>query len=99
MAKADDDNNQPRSYREAMAELQDILERLRGSDDVDVDELVKDVARAKQLLDFCGGKIKRADAAIKTIVAELQAGQAQPGQGEVPGELAEDAGHGNRPAS
>ena len=82
MAKTDDDNDQPKSYREAMGELEEILGRLRGSDDVDVDELVKDVARAKHLLDFCGAKIRRADAAIKTIVAELQAGQGQPGPAE-----------------
>src|SRR3954465_8407368 len=84
MAKTDDDDdiNQPQSYRAAMGELQEILDRLRGSDDVDVDELVTDVARAKVLLDFCGAKIKRADAAIKTIVAELQAGQGQPVSGD-----------------
>lgn len=64
------------SYREAMGELQEIIDRLRNTEDV---------ARAKELIDFCGGKIRRADAAIKTIVAELQAGQAQgPGEAATP---------------
>src|SRR3954468_15759061 len=94
MAKMDDDINQPQSYREAMAELKGILDRLRGGDDVDVDELVTDVARAKVLLDFCGAKIRRADAAIKTIVAELQAGQGQPATGEAAGTSAADADDG-----
>jgi exodeoxyribonuclease VII small subunit len=63
--------NQSPSYREAMAELQKIVTRLRNTENVDVDDLVKDVARAKYLIDFCGEKIKRADAEIKTIVGDL----------------------------
>jgi exodeoxyribonuclease VII small subunit len=61
------------TYREAMGELQNIVDRLRDTEDIDVDDLVTDVARAKELITFCGGKIKRADAAIQTIVQELQA--------------------------
>jgi exodeoxyribonuclease VII small subunit len=68
----------PLTYREAMGELQGIVDRLRDTEDIDVDDLVTDVSRAKELITFCGGKIKRADAAIKTIVQELQAdGNAQ----------------------
>ena len=60
------------TYRQAMAELKTIVERLRDGEDVDVDELVADVARAKELIGFCGAKVKRADATIKGIVAELE---------------------------
>lgn len=60
------------TYRQAMAELTSIVERLRDSEDVDVDELVSDVARAKELITFCGAKVKRADTAIKAIVSELR---------------------------
>ena len=60
------------TYRQAMAELTGIVDRLREAEDVDVDELVTDVARAKELVDFCGQKIKKADAAIQGIVSELQ---------------------------
>jgi exodeoxyribonuclease VII small subunit len=69
--------NESLSYREAMDELQQIVARLRETENVDVDDLVKDVARAKELIDYCGGKIKRADTAIKTIVGELQASDTQ----------------------
>jgi exodeoxyribonuclease VII small subunit len=61
------------AYRQAIAELTGIVNRLRDSENVDVDELVTDVARAKELIHFCNGKIKKADAAIKGIVSELQA--------------------------
>jgi exodeoxyribonuclease VII small subunit len=67
-----------KTYRQAMADLADIVKRLRDSEDVDVDELVTDVARAKELIDFCNGKIKKADAAIKGIVTELQADRDDP---------------------
>lgn len=61
------------TYRQAMSELTGIVNRLRDSENVDVDELVTDVARSKELIQFCGSKIKKADAAIKGIVTELQA--------------------------
>jgi exodeoxyribonuclease VII small subunit len=79
-----DEINESLSYRAAMDELQQIVTRLRETENVDVDDLVKDVARAKQLIDFCGGKIKKADTAIKTIVGELQVADAQ-GQSNVSG--------------
>ena len=72
-----DEKNESLSYRNAMSELQEIVTRLRDTENVDVDDLVTDVARAKELIDFCGGKIKRADAAIKTIVGELQVAETQ----------------------
>lgn len=59
------------SYRNAMSELSQIMGRLKEAEDVDVDELVRDVARAKELIQFCDGKIRNADAEIKTIVSEL----------------------------
>jgi hypothetical protein len=64
-----------------LGELQKIVTGLRNTEDVDVDELVTDVARAKEPIDYCGGKIKRADVAIKAIVGELQAGEPA-GRGE-----------------
>ena len=63
------------TYRQAMGELKTIVDRLRDGEDVDVDELVADVARAKELIEFCGAKVKKADAAIKGIVSELQTAQ------------------------
>src|SRR5258708_28586590 len=66
------------TYRQAMTELTGIVKRLRDSENVDVDELVTDVARAKELIQFCGGKIKKADAAIIGIVSELQTKEERP---------------------
>ena len=60
------------TYRQAMGELKNHRGTSTGRKDVDVDELVVDVARAKELIDFCGAKVKKADAAIKGIVSELQ---------------------------
>ena len=40
------------TYRAALEELRDIHGRLRG-DDLDVDRLLEDVARASDLLSFC----------------------------------------------
>ena len=71
------------TYRQAMGELKTIVARLRDGEDVDVDELVADVARAKELIDFCGAKIKKADAKIKDIVAELQTAE-EPTLADVP---------------
>jgi exodeoxyribonuclease VII small subunit len=60
------------SYRQAMSELKGIVDRLRDGEDVDVDELVTDVARAKELIDFCGAKVTKAEISLKGIVAELK---------------------------
>lgn len=65
-------NTNQLTYRQAMGELKKVVERLRDGEDVDVDELVSDVARAKELIDFCGAKVKKADTAIKGIVSQLQ---------------------------
>jgi exodeoxyribonuclease VII small subunit len=62
----------PPTYREAMKELQEIVRKLRETQDLDVDELVADVTRARDLLDFCDGKIARADVVLQEIVAQLE---------------------------
>lgn len=61
-----------KTYREAMDELQQIVMRLREADDVDVDELLRDVSRAKALIDFCGDKIRRADVQIQNVLRALR---------------------------
>jgi exodeoxyribonuclease VII small subunit len=76
------DLQEPPNYRDAMTELQSIVNRLRETEDIDVDELVRDVARAKELIDYCDSKIKRADTAIKTIVSQLQVGESPPQQAQ-----------------
>lgn len=62
----------PQTYREAMQELQEIVRRLRETEDLDVDELVRDVTRARELLDFCDGKIERAGVVLRQIVTQME---------------------------
>jgi hypothetical protein len=65
-----------------MNELQGIVDRLRGPQNdgrfdqaqqaIDVDDLVTDVTRAKELLDYCQGKIQRADVQIRSVIEDLK---------------------------
>ena len=83
-------DTKPQTYREAMNELQEIGDRLRQTEDIDVDDLVKDVTRAKELIDFCGGKIQKAQVQIEKIVGELREGEQ--GEEEDESEAPSDAG-------
>ena len=44
------------SFRDAMDELEGILERIEG-EEIDIDRLAEELRRAAQLLDLCRGKI------------------------------------------
>ncbi|HYX24845.1 MAG TPA: exodeoxyribonuclease VII small subunit, partial [Thermoanaerobaculia bacterium] len=50
----------PLSFREAMDELEGILERIEG-EEIDIDQLAAELRRAAQLLDLCRGKIRKAE--------------------------------------
>jgi len=56
-----------------MDELQRIVERLRKAENVDVDQLVQDVSRGKELIEFCGGKIEKAKLQIHSVLKTLTA--------------------------
>jgi exodeoxyribonuclease VII small subunit len=63
------------SYRDAMKEVQGIVDRLKRPEmegGVDVDELVTDVTRAKELLDHCGRKVQQADMQISNVIEALK---------------------------
>lgn len=66
-----DDSTAPPSYADAVAELDTILRRLE-QDDVDVDRLVADVARAAELLGWCRDRLARATLEIEQVVADLE---------------------------
>ncbi len=66
------------TYRQAMDELQQIVGRLRDTQDVDVDELLRDVSRAKTLIDFCGSKIRHAGVQIQNVLHSLQGNSPSP---------------------
>jgi exodeoxyribonuclease VII small subunit len=59
------------SFREAMDELEAILERIEG-EEVDIDRLAEELRRAAQLLEICRGKIRRAEVEVTQIVQSLE---------------------------
>jgi exodeoxyribonuclease VII small subunit len=60
------------TYREALTELETILVGLE-SDDVDVDRLTEQVARAAALIRLCRERVRGAQVEIEHIVADLDA--------------------------
>ena len=72
------------SFREAMDELEAILERIEG-EEVDIDRLAEELRRAAQLLEVCRAKIRRAEVEVTQIVQSLE--DEKPGVGaEAPDE-------------
>ena len=61
----------PLSFREAMDELEGILERIEG-EEIDIDQLAEELRRAAQLLDLCRGKIRKAEVEVTQIVQSLE---------------------------
>jgi len=59
------------SFREAMEELEGILERIEG-EEIDIDRLAEELRRAAQLLDRCRGKIRKAEVEVTQIVQSLE---------------------------
>ena len=61
----------PLSFRQAMDELEGILERIEG-EEIDIDRLATELRRAAQLLDVCRGKIRKAEVEVTQIVQSLE---------------------------
>lgn len=59
------------SYKEALDELRDIHTRLRG-DDVDVDTLLQDVARASELLAFCRDRLTSVGERLEEVLTDFE---------------------------
>ncbi len=74
------------AYADAMAELEDILSQLEGTD-VDVDILADRVQRATQLIGHCRGRIERARLEVEDAVGTLES--ASPAATESSGEPGE----------
>ncbi|MEO2107999.1 MAG: exodeoxyribonuclease VII small subunit [Actinomycetota bacterium] len=60
---------EPDSYADAEQELETILEALEA-DDVDVDELSSRVARARELITWCRGRLRTAEVTITELLAD-----------------------------
>ena len=62
------DKNVP--YRDAVAELKTILDRIEG-DDVDIDELSEKVERAAELIRLCRGRIEQTEMKVRRVLDDL----------------------------
>lgn len=56
-------------YEEALAQIEDIVSELEKKE-VSIDELIKRVDFAKQLVDFCQDKLSKAEKEIEKIIEE-----------------------------
>lgn len=63
------DPTTPSSYADAEVELETILRSLEA-DDVDVDQLQALVARARELITWCRGRLESAEVTITELLAE-----------------------------
>jgi exodeoxyribonuclease VII small subunit len=58
------------SYQEAYDELQLILSQIEN-DELDVDELTKNVKKASELIKFCKNKLFETETEIEKIIEEM----------------------------
>ncbi|MBD5213472.1 MAG: exodeoxyribonuclease VII small subunit [Bacteroidales bacterium] len=58
------------SYKDAMAELEQILARMQ-SDNCDIDSLAAYTRRATELIKECRSRLTATDEELKTILAQL----------------------------
>ena len=59
------------SFSEAMEELESVLRRIEG-DEIDVDQLGRELDRAARLLEVCRKKIRRAEVEVRQIVEQIE---------------------------
>ncbi len=59
------------SYSEAMAEIEDILEKIE-SEELDVDELAEKVKRVSVLLKTCKQKLTQTNEQVEQILKEME---------------------------
>jgi len=69
-------------FSQAMAELENVLRRIEG-DEIDIDQLGRELGQAAKLLEICRKKIRRAEVEVQQIVESIEENAA-----EVPNEPA-----------
>ncbi|MDE0960262.1 MAG: exodeoxyribonuclease VII small subunit [Planctomycetota bacterium] len=62
-------------YKQATDEIDQILQRIDESSEIDVDALADDVERAAELLQICGDKLKAAEVRVQQVSQRLAAEQ------------------------
>ena len=66
-----DASNEEIGFSDAMGELEEILGRIE-SEEVDIDRLAQELARAADLLELCRGRIHKAEVEVSQIVQGLE---------------------------
>lgn len=61
----------PASYREAAREIDQIVAKIEGRQDLDVDELASDVERAGALIEFCRSRLEKAELRVQEVQRSL----------------------------
>lgn len=56
-------------YEEAIRQLEDIVERLENNE-LDIDEMSKQLKKAQQLIKLCKERLTKTDAEIQKILSE-----------------------------
>lgn len=82
------------SFSQAMEELEGVLRRIEG-DEIDIDQLGRELGRAAELLEICRGKIRRAEVEVQQIVETIEEESADSDDAETD----PDAASGAAPAS
>jgi exodeoxyribonuclease VII small subunit len=72
------------TYREAAAEIEQILARLDEESDVDIDELTARVERAAELIRFCSEKLRAAELRVDKVTRELAGATSEEGAAAPP---------------
>ena len=68
------------TYAEAIEELERIVREIE-SEGVDVDQLAKQVSRAKLLITFCKGRLRETEQEVNKVLAEIES---EPGAEQSP---------------
>lgn len=58
-------------YRKAKEELEEILDRL-DKEEIDIDELAKEIKRATELIRICKQKIENAEMEVKRVLESFE---------------------------
>lgn len=64
-------NHKKLTYREAVAEIDEILERIE-QEELDVDELSEKVKRVSVLIRFCKEKLHKTGEEVENILKEME---------------------------
>lgn len=59
------------TYREAAAEIEEILSAIDAETDVDIDELAARVERAAELIRFCSERLRSAESRVEKVTQEF----------------------------